>query len=70
MKTADLRDQSAEQLKELASTLSRELFQTRMKNHTNRLTKTSDLAKTRKDIARVKTVLRQKDLGLEPVKKA
>jgi large subunit ribosomal protein L29 len=69
MKANDLRERSVEDLKELAKSLSRELFQARMKNFTNRLDKTSSLGETRRTIARVQTVLRQKALGLEPVAK-
>jgi large subunit ribosomal protein L29 len=68
MKAKDLRERSAEDLKELEKALTAELFQSRMKNFTNRLDNTSSLGKQRKVIARVKTTLRQKALGIEPVK--
>ena len=67
MKTNDLREHSVEALKELDKTLPRELFNAKMKNFTNQLDDTSSLGKSRKDIARVNTLLRQKELALEPV---
>jgi large subunit ribosomal protein L29 len=67
MKAKDLRERSAEDLKELEKALTAELFQSRMKNFTNRLDNTSSLGKQRKVIARVKTTLQQKALGIEPV---
>lgn len=67
MKAKDLRERSVEDLKELDKSLPRDLFGAKMKNFTNQLDDTSSLGKTRKDIARVKTLLRQKELALEPV---
>jgi large subunit ribosomal protein L29 len=68
MKAQDLRERSVEDLKELDKSLAKDLFQSRIKNFTNRLDDTSALGKNRKDIARVKTLLKQKEMGLEPVK--
>lgn len=56
MKAKDLRERTAEELVELEKTLTRERFQNRFKNFTNRLDDTSALKKARRDIARVKTV--------------
>lgn len=67
MKAKDLRERSTEDLKELQKSLPRDLFGAKMKNFTNQLDDTSSLRKTRKDIARVNTLLRQKELALEPV---
>lgn len=66
MKANDLRERSVDDLKELDKTLPKELFNAKMKNFTNQLDDTSSLGKSRKDIARVKTLLRQKELALEP----
>jgi large subunit ribosomal protein L29 len=68
MKAQDLRERSVADLKELSKTLAKDLFQARMKNFTNRLDKTSTLGETRRTLARIETVIRQKALGLEPVK--
>ena len=59
MKAKDLRERTAEELAELEKTLTRERFQNRFKNFTNRLDNTAALKKARRDIARVKTVLTQ-----------
>lgn len=67
MKAKDLHEKSVEDLKELEASLSRDLFKSKMKNFTNRLDDTSSLGKSRKAVARVKTVLQQKALGMTPV---
>ena len=67
MKAKDLRERSASDLQELNKSLPKELFNAKMKNFTNQLDDTSSLGKSRKDIARVKTLLRQKELALQPV---
>ncbi len=59
MKATDLRERSAEDLRELEKTLTRDLFQNRFRNFTNRLDDTSAIKKTRRDLARVKTLLAQ-----------
>ena len=63
MKAKDLRERSVEDLRELEKSLAKDTFQNRFKNFTNRLDDTSLLGKTRKDLARVKTILRQLELG-------
>ena len=52
--------------------LKTELFNLRFKHATNQLSNFMVLADTKKDIARAKTVLRQRELGIveEPVKAA
>lgn len=67
MKAKDLRERSLEDLKELEKSLSRDVFQNRFKNFTNRLDDTSSIPKARRDLARVKTLLRQHALGIVPV---
>jgi large subunit ribosomal protein L29 len=62
MKAADLREKSAEDLRELAKTLARDVFQNRLKNFTNRLDDTSAIRKTKRDYARVVTLLRETEL--------
>jgi large subunit ribosomal protein L29 len=60
MKAKDLRDRTTEHLSELEKSLASEVFQARFKNFTNRLNDTAAIRKTRRDLARVKTVMRQK----------
>ena len=61
MKSKDLRERSIEDLKELEKTLTSERFQNRFKNFTNRLDDTSVLSKGRRDLARVKTILAERE---------
>ncbi len=65
MKAADLREKSVEDLRELAKTLAHEVFQNRLKNFTNRLDDTSAIRKAKRDVARVATLLRERDLGVD-----
>jgi large subunit ribosomal protein L29 len=60
MKAADLREKSVEDLSELQKTLTHDVFQNRLKNFTNRLDDTSSIRKSRRDLARVITLLRER----------
>lgn len=62
MKAKDLRERSNDDLKELEKSLAKDVFQARFKNFTNQLDDTSTINKARKDLARVKTLLRQAEL--------
>ena len=66
MKAKDLHERTVEDLKELEKTLNATLFDSRFKNFTNRLDNTASLRNTRREIARVKTVLAQKARGTTP----
>jgi large subunit ribosomal protein L29 len=57
MKASDLREKTREDLLELRKLLARDVFRNRMKNFTNRLDDTSAVRKTRRDLARVLTLL-------------
>lgn len=63
MKAKDLRERNVEELRELEKGLVKDLFAARFKNFTNRLDDTSTINKSRRDIARVKTLLRQQELN-------
>jgi large subunit ribosomal protein L29 len=63
MKAKDLRERSNEDLKELEKSLAKDTFTARFKNFTNRLDDTSQIKKTKRDLARVKTLLRQAELN-------
>ncbi|MFO0677188.1 MAG: 50S ribosomal protein L29 [Polyangiaceae bacterium] len=65
MKAKDLLERSKEDLVELQKSITKDLFQHRFKNFTNRLDDTSLLRKTRRDLARVNTVLNQKNQKAE-----
>ena len=60
MKSKDLRERTTEHLKELEKQLKGEVFQARFKNFTNRLNDTATIRKTRRDLARIKTILTQR----------
>jgi large subunit ribosomal protein L29 len=60
MKAKDLRERTNEHLQELEKTLSRDVFDAKFKNFTNRLNDTSAVRKARRDLARVKTILTQR----------
>ena len=63
MKAADLREKSIEDLRDLLKTLSSDVFQNRLRNFTNRLDDTSLIRKTKRDVARVVTLLRERELA-------
>jgi large subunit ribosomal protein L29 len=60
MKVKDLHERTTEHLHELEKTLAGDVFQARFKNYTNRLNDTASIRKTRRDLARVKTILTQR----------
>ena len=66
MKAKDLHERTVEDLKELEKTLSKDLFDSRFKNFTNRLDNTASLRNARREIARIKTVLALKSKGASP----
>lgn len=63
MKSKDLRERSVEDLRELEKSLAKDTFTNRFKNFTNRLDDTSVINKTKRDLARVKTILHQHELN-------
>ncbi len=63
MKASDLREKSVDDLKELERSLTHDVFQNRLKNFTNRLDDTSTIGKTKRELARVTTLLREAELG-------
>ena len=60
MKAAELQEKSPAELAEMEKELRDELFRLRMKHFTGQLQRVSDLKEKRKDIARVLTVIREK----------
>jgi large subunit ribosomal protein L29 len=60
MKAKDMREKSSADLLELEKSLTRDAFQARFKNFTNRLDDTSSLKKARREVARVKTLLTER----------
>ncbi len=63
MKAKDLRERNVDELLELEKSLTRDTFTNRFKNFTNRLDDTASIRKNRRDLARVKTILRQHEIN-------
>lgn len=59
MKSKDMRNMSADELRSKDKELVQELFNLKFQLHTGRLENTAKLSSLRKDIARVKTILRE-----------
>nr|B8DNA4.1 RecName: Full=Large ribosomal subunit protein uL29; AltName: Full=50S ribosomal protein L29 [Nitratidesulfovibrio vulgaris str. 'Miyazaki F'] len=60
MNAAELRKLSAEQLKDKLAESRKELFDMRFRHATAQLEKTSNLPATKRDIARILTILKEK----------
>jgi large subunit ribosomal protein L29 len=60
VKADDLRELSDDELREKERDLRRELWETRFQNYTNQLDDTAKIRRTRRDIARVQTLLAQR----------
>jgi large subunit ribosomal protein L29 len=58
----DIRSKSVDELRTLEGELRTELFKARIQNHTNQLDSTAKLRNLRRDIARINTVLRQREI--------
>lgn len=64
MKAMEVRQLTVEELKRKYEDLQRELFMARVARYTENVTDTTRVGRIKKDIARVRTVLREADLGL------
>jgi large subunit ribosomal protein L29 len=64
MKVQEVRQQTAEELQRKHEDLQRELFSARIKRFTDNAPDTAKVGRLKKDIARVKTVLREVELGI------
>lgn len=62
MKISEIRDLSPEELKQKERNLVDELFKLRFRHSTGQIESTAMLKALRRDIARIKTILREKDL--------
>ncbi|MBI1392606.1 MAG: 50S ribosomal protein L29 [Alphaproteobacteria bacterium] len=63
MNASEARDLSVDQLKDKLSQLKREQFNLRFQRATGQLEKTDRVRECRREIARVKTILREKDVA-------
>lgn len=64
MKTTELRAMSADEMKKKIVELRDSVFDLKMKLKTGRLDSTASLKDTRRDLARVQTILREQELGI------
>lgn len=65
MKVAEIRERTDAELKRLVEELHEDLYKARVKKATNQLDDTSLARRLRRDIARIHTVLRARELGIE-----
>jgi large subunit ribosomal protein L29 len=65
MKASQARDMTEDQLKDQLLQLKKEQFNLRFQRASGQLEKTARIGEVRRDIARIKTVLRQKTLAVK-----
>ena len=65
MKTSELREKTAEQLAELENSLRDQLIRLGVLKATQRSTNTAQFGEVRRDIARIKTIVRERELGVD-----
>ncbi len=66
--STELRERTDQELQGLERRLQEELFKLRMGRATNQLENVAKVKTTRRDLARVKTILQARSLGNEPAK--
>jgi large subunit ribosomal protein L29 len=64
-KPSDLREQTDEQLDVLLKEVQTNLFRLRLQSETERLEAPSEIVKAKREVARIKTILRQREIGRE-----
>ncbi len=65
MKISEVRELSSEQLNDKIYSLKEELFNLRRKKAVGQLENMSEIKRVRKDIARIYTVLKERELGVK-----
>ena len=63
MKIQDIRDLSTQELEDKIKDLKEELFNLRFQNATNQLDNPMRIVSVKKDIARVKTIIREREIN-------
>lgn len=66
MKIREIREHSNDQLLVELEALERQLFEMRTQAATEKIEATSELKKARRDVARIRTVMRQRELDAQP----
>ena len=59
MKASEIRDMSLDEMRQKASDIEQELFNLRFQHGTGQLENTSKLKQTKREMARLKTIIRQ-----------
>ncbi len=67
MKAKDLREMTMEELTALERDQKEKLYKLRFQLELSQLQDTSQIKQTKRDIARIKTLIRERELGLTPV---
>lgn len=62
---SELRERTTEELSEMVENLRAEILTVRFEKHTEQLENTSGVGLKRRDLARVLTILRERELGVE-----
>jgi large subunit ribosomal protein L29 len=70
MKASDLRQMSDEQLELTLKETVKNLFHLRFQSATDRLETPSEIAKAKREVARIKTLIRERQLGVRGQKPA
>jgi large subunit ribosomal protein L29 len=68
VKPSELRDKNAEELTALEKELRDQLVKLSIARATQRMRNHSQLGKIKRDIARIKTIVRERELGVEATK--
>ncbi len=63
MKARELREKSVDELRDLSDERRRELFDLRFKHYTGQLINTASLKSARREIARIESVIRERELA-------
>ena len=63
MKASELREKSVDELRALSDERRKELFDLRFKHYTGQLVNTAALRSTRRDIARIETLIRERQIS-------
>ena len=61
MNPSDVRDKSSEELAKFAVEMEEEIFRLRFRRNAGQLKQTANVSKARRDLARVKTVMRERE---------
>ncbi|BBJ27224.1 MAG: 50S ribosomal protein L29 [Mesoaciditoga sp.] len=67
MKAKDLREMTIDELTALEKDQKEKLYKLRFQLELSQLQDTSQIKQTKRDIARIKTLIRERELGLTPV---